>query len=83
MPNGRPGDHPLTDIVEYGSSEYPSDIETKVRALAVAPGFDAHRERVADVLWDNWPKWGNVTPDYEVVRSTLAEVERAMESATQ
>ena len=43
MPNGRPGDHPLTDILEYGASDYPDDINRLVAAIASFEGFAAVR----------------------------------------
>ena len=51
MPNGRPGDHPYTDIVVHGSSsEFGEEISGLVRAMAAAPGFAAVREEVVDLI---------------------------------
>jgi hypothetical protein len=72
MPNGKHGDHPLTDIVDYGANWFGGDIDDSVRRLAAHPDFDTVRERVATILWDNWPHWGNVKPDFDRVRQTLA-----------
>lgn len=34
MPNGKPGDNPITDLLNYGQHPFPSDIEQMVRELA-------------------------------------------------
>ena len=34
MPNGRPGDHPLTDLFSHGLHPFPEDIEEMIRRLA-------------------------------------------------
>jgi hypothetical protein len=36
MPNGKPGDHPLTDIVVHGLSVFSPEIDELVRRLARA-----------------------------------------------
>jgi hypothetical protein len=80
MPNGRPGDHPLTDILSYGASNYPEDINALVKQLAQMPGFAAVRDRVANILWEDWPAWQNVKPDFAKVRVSLLEVQRELQT---
>jgi hypothetical protein len=75
MPNGRPGDHPLTDILQYGASAYGPEIDSLVRELAGHPGFEAVRRRVADLLWENWPVWLNVSSDLDKVRRELRAIQ--------
>ena len=55
MANGKPGDHPLTDILHYGSSEYGEPVDGLVKELARHPGFAAVRSEVADLLLDCSP----------------------------
>ena len=81
MPNGKPGDHPLTDIVHYGSSSYPDEINELVREMAKHPRFEFIRDRVADILWEDWPSWQNVRPDFAKVRSSLESLRTEMERA--
>lgn len=51
MPNGRPGDHPYTDIVVHGdSSKFGEEISGLVRAMRAAPGFAAVREEVVGLI---------------------------------
>lgn len=33
MPNGKPGDHPVTDMFVYGAHPFPADIEERLRRL--------------------------------------------------
>jgi len=80
MPNGRPGDHPLTDILNHGSSNYPEDIDALVKQLAQMPGFSSVRERVATILWEDWPVWQNVKPNFDKVRESLVAVQRELQT---
>jgi hypothetical protein len=67
MPNGREGDHPLTDILRYGTSKYPYDITALVKEIAAIEGFDSIRQEVAAILFEDWPAWENVKPDFDKV----------------
>ncbi|MEK7364978.1 MAG: hypothetical protein AAB016_13500 [candidate division NC10 bacterium] len=33
MPNGKPGDHPVTDLIVHGRHPFPPDVEELVRTL--------------------------------------------------
>ena len=55
MPNGKPGDHPLTDILNHGSSEYGDPVDATVKAMAEMDGFASIREEVSSTLYDNRP----------------------------
>jgi hypothetical protein len=33
MPNGRPGDHPITDMLSHGRHPFPADMEEMIRRL--------------------------------------------------
>ena len=52
MPNGKPGDHPLTDILNYGQTVYGPEIDDLVRKIA---SFASRRELdewwTADIGW--------------------------------
>ena len=80
MANGRPGDHPLTDILSYGSSNYPEDINEIVKQLAQMRGFPGVRDRVANILWEDWPAWQNVVPDLVKVRDSLLAIQRELQT---
>jgi hypothetical protein len=56
MPNGKPGDHPYSDIIVHGSSaDYGDEVPDLVRAMAKKPGFPEVRDEVGDLLLDLWP----------------------------
>ena len=53
MPNGRPGDHPYTDIVVHGdSSRFGAEVSDLIRDMATRPGYAAVREEVVALLED-------------------------------
>lgn len=62
MPNGKPGDHPYTDIIHHGSSEYGEPVDGLVKELSKLPGFSNVRGEVLDLLWQNSPI-GAVEPE--------------------
>lgn len=80
MPNGRHGDHPLTDILVHGGGAYPPDINAIVLEMSALPGFETIKDRVGDVLWDDWPHWQNVKPDFDKVRVALRALRDEIES---
>lgn len=50
MPNGRPGDHPYTDIVVHGNTVYSAEVTELVEAMdEEAP--DSARQEVRTLLW--------------------------------
>lgn len=53
MPNGKPGDHPYTDILYYGSSEFGEPVDGLVKELSKMPGFETVSDEVANILWDH------------------------------
>ena len=86
MANGRPSDHPLTDILHHQmNSTFPDDIVEDVRHLAAHPKFAVVRPRLADVLWNNWPLWQKLNPkkqlksDLEAVRSMIRRLKLELE----
>ncbi len=50
MPNGKPGDNPLTDFIVHGRSSFPADIEDLLRRIDAA-GLAIGRWP----LGENWP----------------------------
>ena len=74
--------HPLIDILRYGKSSFPPDIDELVRKLTTYPGYQFASERIAKVLWDDWPTLPGVNPQFERVRSALLEIERDLQRQT-
>ena len=55
MPNGKPGDHPFTDILHYGRSEFGEPVDSLVKELSQHPLFFQVRDEVANLLWETSP----------------------------
>ncbi|MFP4597633.1 MAG: hypothetical protein ACLFVJ_05245 [Persicimonas sp.] len=52
MPNGKPGDHPYTDIVVHGHDFYTDDIDELIRKIAKHGGHKALSD--IDLLSYGW-----------------------------
>lgn len=85
MPNGKPGDHPLTDMLVHGMHPFPPDIESLLRqVLEIAPRFPddprvAHY--YADQLgWEksisDWEAGNNLDDGREALRAVLEKLRR-------
>ncbi len=55
MPNGKPGDHPYTDILHHGHSEYGEPVDGLVKELSKMSGFQSVSTEVANILWEHSP----------------------------
>ncbi len=80
MPDGRPGDHPLTDIVVHG--EEPFDRETNARIRRICNGAPPPILAMLNAIVWEWPRvseeggaWAQpVEPDR--FRRTIEQLER-------
>jgi hypothetical protein len=70
--------HPLIDILKYGKSSYPPDIDDLVKRIARLPGYQKDSERIGKILWADWPTVPGVQPDFTKVRRLLLDVEREL-----
>jgi hypothetical protein len=58
VPNGKPGDHPLTDLLHWNSPVFGEPVDSLLREIVKLGG-----ERILDRppwvgrLWDLWPRW--------------------------
>ncbi|MGV1683140.1 hypothetical protein [Sphingopyxis sp. NJF-3] len=73
MANGRPGDHPFTDILHHGSSEFGEPVDTLVKRMSEHPLFFKVSDDVADLLWEKSP-FGRQTEK----ATLLAETEKGL-----
>lgn len=79
MPNGKPGDHPLTDMLVHGKHSFPLDIEVMLREiLAFDPNFpDGRRRYVDQVRWEqrfsDWEQGRNLDEGRDALRQVLKE----------
>jgi len=75
MPNGKPGDHPFTDIVLHGLAVYSPEADSLVREIAALGG----RDRIADMLLLEFDHMAN--PDVPRLEHMLKEVRDQLRSA--
>ncbi|MCW5691563.1 MAG: hypothetical protein KIT48_04295 [Pseudolabrys sp.] len=74
MPNGKPGDHPLTDIVKHRLPMFGDEIDDKVRRLD-SMASDELRNVLATIVYF-WP-WGDKAPvDPHALSAILDSLER-------
>ena len=76
MPNGKPGDHPRTDIFVHGLHPFPADIEAMIRELhSINPSL-LEQIDTQMLLWESGK-------EYEVARKELQElIERSKFTST-
>lgn len=71
MPNGKPGDHPYTDVVIHGAKRFGEPIDELLRQLETTGGCPDHLSRL---LYDNDPSYRDVQVDREKVESAIRRV---------
>ena len=82
MVNGKPGDHPVTDMLLHGMHPFPADMEAMLREiLSLDPAFpDGKRYYVDQVRWEqrffDWEKGKNLDEGREALRAVLDELQR-------
>lgn len=72
MPNGRPFDHPITDLLIHGRHPFPSDMEAMIRTLH---GWDPSLVRRPDI-WRaafEWEKGENLEDGRARLKALIAE----------
>jgi hypothetical protein len=58
MPNGKPGDHPYTDIVVHGRRVYSETADRLIRRIARLAS-PAERDRLAELLFRDYNEFSN------------------------
>ncbi len=81
MPAGKPGDHPLTDLLSFGQSGFGPEVDDLVLRMSRLRGFREVREQVADIMWDYWPAWrsGALEGGAEKAHQLLLEIYQQMD----
>jgi hypothetical protein len=80
MPNGKPGDHPLTDMLVHGAHPFPADMEEMLRhVLDIDPAFpDGRRPFLEQCEWDHafidWEQGRNLEQGRAALASLLKEL---------
>ena len=79
MPNGKPGDHPYTDIVGHGRDVYSARAANLVREIAKLSDENTRR-KLADMLWSEYNEFDR--PDVNKLEMVLTEMrDRALRDA--
>lgn len=80
MPAGKPGDHPLTDLLSFGQSGFGPEVDELVRTMAKHKRFRDVREQVSLIMWDYWPAWqsGALEGGAEKAHELLLEIYQTM-----
>lgn len=82
MPNGTPGDHPLTDMLVHGRHPFPEDIESILRKIiALEPWFpDGRRPYLDQVAWEkrfrDWALGENLDEGRQALQMVWNEMTR-------
>ena len=71
MPNGKPGDHPLTDILIHGKRVYSDTADDLVREI-VKLSSRAERDQLANLLFLEYNDFGS--PDVADLERRLKEM---------
>ena len=71
MPNGKPGDHPYTDIVVHRRSVYSPRVDDLVRRVAML-STQAERHQLADMLFRDFDDFNQ--PDVATLEAHLTSL---------
>ncbi len=81
MPNGTPGDHPLTDMLVHGQHPFPLDIERLLReVLELDPQFpDGKRPYVEQTEWEDrffaWKRGEGIVEGRDALEQVLRQLQ--------
>jgi hypothetical protein len=82
MPNGKPGDHPVTDMLIHGRHPFPPDMEALLREILNLNHLfpDGKRKYVDQVAWEqrffDWEAGLNLDEGRHAMREELNELRR-------
>lgn len=77
MPNGKPGDHPYTDIVIHGDSIFGPEIDGLIRDIHQRWG---RVDEVAELAMQYDPRWGHAETDLSPLLMKLQQLKHHLES---
>jgi hypothetical protein len=76
VPNGKPGDHAYTDVVNHRMTVFGPAIDGLIRRIVETGGAD---EEVWTLLYENDPRWNNARCDAAAVDAKLRQILAARE----
>jgi hypothetical protein len=74
MPNGKPGDHPITDILIHGRRVYSKRADDLIRRIVALGG----RSEIDTLLIVEYNDWGN--PDVKMLEGILMEIHQRLQA---
>lgn len=80
MPNGKPGDHPLTDMLVHGKHPFPQDMEAMLREILAHDKMfpDGKRRYLDQMTWNqrffDWEAGRNLDEGRAALRKVLAQI---------
>ncbi|MEX0904700.1 MAG: hypothetical protein WD604_16490 [Balneolaceae bacterium] len=79
MPNGKPGDHPLTDILNHGQSEYGEPVDGMVKEMSKHPKFSQVRDQVGKILMEESPMGKEKSKRQDSVQNAINRLKRVQQ----
>jgi hypothetical protein len=74
VPNGKPGDHPFTDLLIHGWETFGKEITALVKEIDGLPGSKAYRDEIAQLLLENDPAWNRKSANLDRVKDRLLAI---------
>ena len=68
MPNGRPGDNPMTDLLAHGKHPFPDDMEAMILKIL---SIDPHALDRLDIASFRWEHGEDLAKERRYLRSKL------------
>ena len=81
MPNGKPGDHALTDITVHRMTVFGPEIDDLVREIGRHPRARLVVRELSDLLWEHDPRWQNAKTDLAYVLNALQALRVRLDAA--
>lgn len=81
MPNGKPGDHPMTDWKAHGRHPFPPEIEKLLAAAEqIDPRWQSKLPQAQGAAWEqrywDWYRGVNIEEGLDALRALLKKLER-------
>ncbi|MEM6820912.1 MAG: hypothetical protein AAF558_03060 [Verrucomicrobiota bacterium] len=79
MPNGKPGDHPYSDIFIHHSKIFGDEIDSLIRELNETPHFEKYKKEVSKLLAKHEPVFDR-KPNIPQLKQRLFEIKKELTS---
>lgn len=75
MSAGGPGDHPLTDLLNYGLHPFPAEVEELIFAIAAITPEALHDTKLPGADWWAWARGEGIDAARKQLSSKLKELQ--------